>query len=309
MELEDFFRQLYAFLDHTQYFWETLTPERLQECRSFAESYPPLVQFFGLGAKLNLEQLAAEGMSEALAREALRLRPAVSRLGRLFVAHEHWGLVTGGPGYIYFGSETQSLIKAIQPSLNLFRHKSVLDLGSGAGGISLSLSDHAERVLGMEIYDKAVKWAQASARAQGLSQIGFVCSAVGTPPAELAAGGHKWDIAVFNPPLALPNGTENRVYRDGGALGVEIPLMFLDFSARRLRVGSHVFCLVTNPIVHGKSYFFDHLNSQVWQTEQEIRLHDHYNHGLYRKENYAVHGIQRVELWFLHLQLRNPHVC
>lgn len=309
LELEAVFRELFAFLESVHYVWQTMTPERLQECRQFAESYPPWVQFFGLGVDLSLEQLCLEGMPERLAREVLQLRPAISRMGEFFIAHEHWGTAAGGTSsiksdYIYYGSETQSLMGSIEPYLDQCAGKSVLDLGSGAGGLSFFLEKKASRVLGIEIQSKAVLWAQASARAQNLDRVRFECAAVGSADAEKAAANQLWDIAVFNPPLALPFGPSERVYRDGGALGVEIPLKFVDFSARHLKKGGEVFCLITNPIVHGRSCFFERLDKRIWIIEKELRLHDHFNHGLYRKENYAAQGIQRVELWFLHLRLK-----
>ena len=132
----------------------------------------------------------------------------------------------------------------------------------------------------------------------------FEQAPIGESRAEELASADEWDVAVFNPPMAVPNPGGPRPHRDGGNLGVELPLRFLSFAKRHLRAKGEVFCLVTSPIVDGRSIFFDQMDSAQWDSLEKRRLNPSFNQSLYRKQRYSELSIERVELWYLHLQKR-----
>jgi SAM-dependent methyltransferase len=238
----------------------------------------------------------------------VELYPAVSRNGEIFIPHAHWP-AKPGVDYVYLGEESFELLRQIGAKaerLEKFENAQVLDLGSGSGALAFEFASLAKRILGLDVSEKAVRWSQAAARAQGFDHLSFHAAPIGSPEAEALANdaGVEWNLAILNPPFAIPTESDVRPHRDGGALGIELPLLFLQFAARHLILGGEVFCLVTNPIVAGRPAFFDRLDSQVWKVLDKKCLHDQFNHALYRKERYAERGIQRVELWFLHLQLK-----
>lgn len=302
--LETVFRELFSVLERADYQWTPAKPERLLEYRKSADAFPTLQRFFGLGIEVGKEELVSEGLTPELAQEVLDLYPAISRNEHVFIPHAHWP-AKPGMDYVYLGEESYELLKLIgerTDGFEKFKNANVLDLGSGSGALLLYIGARLAKGLGIDISNKAVDWSQAAARAQGLNAVSFHAAAIGTPEAEALAHGTEWDFAILNPPFAIPTETESRPHRDGGALGIELPLMFLQYASRNLGAGGEVFTLATNPIVQGKSAFFDRMDRARWKIIDKKCLHDQFNHSLYRKERYAERGIQRVELWFLHLK-------
>lgn len=300
--LDQAFGELFSFLDAAAYAWEPQIPERLQSFRRNAVGFDPLTRYFGLGLEVGADELCSgAGLPESLVPALQMLRPAVSRVGAAWVPHHHWSEATPGGDYVYLGRESLELAKWLARDPERFIGKNVLDLGSGSGALSFALAPFARRVLGLELSAAAVKWANAAARAQGWGNVAFAEARVGAPDADRQAVGTRWDAVVFNPPMAVPSGGA-RPFRDGGALGMEVPLAFLAFAAKHLPSGGEALFLATNPIVGGRAAFFDRLDRRAWRIEERKILDERFNQSLYRKEGYARLGIERVELWLVRLR-------
>jgi SAM-dependent methyltransferase len=301
MTLESVFRRLFQYLESKGYAWEATSPDRLLRARKDPGLADPLVRYFGLGLDVSPGELFAEAFPEDLLPEVARLRPAVSRCGEFLVPHSHWPAAADFPEkYIYLGQETFQLLRALEEKQELIRGKSVLDLGSGAGALALGLSRAASRVLGVDSSAKAVEWSGAAARAHAATKVNFQLARIGEPEAEEIEGG--FDLVISNPPLAVPSPEEARPHRDGGHLGIELPLMFLEYADRHLRPEGQVMCLATHPIVDGQDGFFERLDPSRWQIVERRRLHDYFNQARSRMDRYSEQGIRRIELWFLHLR-------
>jgi SAM-dependent methyltransferase len=316
---------LFSALKAADYVWEAVTPERLLLLRKSIEtktSYGPLERFFGIGLTDQQEardELMLYGMSESDVTQVLSLQLAVTRVGDLFVPHCHWppvGPAVGLPvrlplasmtgsllqDYVHLGPESLELLKFLD--ISVLTGARILDLGSGSGVHSMwGVQNGAKKTLGLEISSRAVEWSNAAAIAQGLRQSEFKVLRIGTPEADSAMMGTSWNLVISNPPLAVPSPGESRPHRDGGDLGVELPLLFLNFASRHLEQGGDAFFTVTNPIVRGKPVFFDRLDRKKWEVVTKIRLTDRFNASLHRKEGYRELGIESIELWSLHLKL------
>lgn len=305
-KLDEDFSQLFAFLREAEYAWEPLIPERLQACRRQAEahldSFDALTQFFGLGMDVEDSALRSSGLPEELLPFLAAMRPAVSRVGALMVPHHHWFDACPGEDYVYLGRESLELSQLIQNEQSRLKDRNVLDLGSGSGALAFEIASVARRVLGLELSASAVEWANAAAKAQGIGNASFAQACVGEASSDhlVVSASSAWDVAVFNPPMAIPKGGA-RPFRDGGHLGMEVPLGFLAFAGRHLKLGGEVMCLITNPVMDGRSAFFDRLDRKLWRIEDRKLLNDRFNQSLYRKDGYADLRIDRVELWFLRL--------
>lgn len=301
--LTETFKELFGYLKGAGYSWQPQTPDWLIRTRKAPQLFSPLVRYFGLGVSVEESELISEGVCPELLQRIAPLNPAVSSSGSWFVPHHHWPAKPASRNeYIYFGRETLQLARCIQPYLEKFFGKKVLDIGCGSGGLSLDVASLAEEVFGMDCAPSAVRWARAAALAQGVSNVTFAEGDVkSTSEAEILFQGRLFDVAVFNPPMTIPRLGSKNPYRDGGRLGIELPCAFLDFAFRNLRPGGEVFCLVTNPIIHGRSAFFDQFDSVKWGISEMICLNDHFNQSLYREDQYHQLGIDRIELWFLSL--------
>ncbi len=78
--------------------------------------------------------------------------------------------------------------------------ETLLDLYCGAGTIGLSMSDHADRLIGAEIVPQAVENARENALANGVTNAEFLCMDAAEAARTLAGRGLKPDVIVVDPP-------------------------------------------------------------------------------------------------------------
>lgn len=78
--------------------------------------------------------------------------------------------------------------------------ETVLDLYCGIGGIALTLSRSALRVIGVEVVESAVEDARKNARLNGIDNCDFEAGDVAEQLEELAEQNGKVDVVVLNPP-------------------------------------------------------------------------------------------------------------
>lgn len=227
---------------------------------------------------------------------------AISGTGEVFVAHDHWPPDSQrSGGYVHYAAESAWLARALLRDLEGFIDKRVLDLGCSSGALMFEIGAVASEALGLDISARAIEWARLNSAALGFKNLRFEVAAVGSQKAEDLVKVKTWDIAVANPPMVVPARDAVYPHRDGGKLGIELPLLFLEFAHRHLREGGEMITLATNPIVNGKAAFFEKLDRRKWDFVEKRCLHTHFNQSVARKQGYAELGIQNIELWFLHL--------
>jgi hypothetical protein len=106
---------------------------------------------------------------------------------------------------------------------------------------------------------------------------------------------------VFNPPMVIPESGIQYPHRDGGTLGIEIPLLFMDFAQDHLKPGGSVLCLSTNPIVNGQGKYFEAMKARKnFELVAQKTLHPYFNQNVARKRKHDEHDVERIELLALH---------
>lgn len=75
-----------------------------------------------------------------------------------------------------------------------FRGKDVLDIGTGNGRLALDAARVARRVVGVDPYPEAIRWARQAARDQGLTNVEF---RVGDAR-RLDVGHERFDLAILS---------------------------------------------------------------------------------------------------------------
>ena len=314
-------RNFFKNLRETGYMWQVQTPDRLLAFRKNPTPFRPIVQWLGLGLAVTAEELISDGIhpgtldlliKESFAvparfaaskSDALKATMAIGGTGDLHVVHDHWPPdAEEAGGYVHYAAESEWLARACNRDLEGFIGKRVLDLGCSSGALAFEVGGVADKVIGLDISERSIEWARASSAAYGFTNMRFEAMAIGSKQAEALVSTEKWDVAVMNPPMVVPAQDVAWPHRDGGALGVELPLLFLEFSHRHLREGGEVLMLATNPIVHGKNIFFDKLDRRKWDLIEKRCIHPQFNQAVARKQNYAEQGIQNIELWYLHLK-------
>ena len=310
LSVEDL-RELFEFLRGKDYRWEPLTPDDLLKQRRASESYSAIHQAFGLGLPPQRASLEAEGLSSTLLDSLLRLPrlPAISRLAQTFVIHDFWPPLAGQEkNHAHFGPESLRLSKSARerierggPALK------VLDLGCSSGGLLLQWLEYQPQasLVGLDISNSAIELAKTAALAQRISDerarliTAKIDASTRLPEAQDA------DLVLFNPPMVQPEPGVAWPHRDGGHLGIELPLLFLKFARLHLKEQGQVLCLITNPVVHGRGLFWDELKKlQEWKILDRRLFNPFFNQATARKRHHEDDHIQQIELWGLHL-IRN----
>ncbi len=78
--------------------------------------------------------------------------------------------------------------------------KTILDLYCGAGTIGLSMANEAEKIIGVEIVEEAIKDAKFNAEQNGIKNAEFICADAAVAAKMLAEKGIKTDAVIVDPP-------------------------------------------------------------------------------------------------------------
>lgn len=301
-----FFRDLFRSFDDAGYEFTPLTPDRFLALRKAPEPFRPLVRRFGLGLPVSDEELIDDGLEESLAQRLKEFEategPLVISWGASlrYVPHSLWPPRPGKEGeFVHFAGESLKLTDFMEERVGQWVScRTALDLGCSSGGLMFYLADtmDAERITGVDICHRAISWGRAAAEAQGLGNVVFHHGPAGT------GLGFKPELIVFNPPMVLREKGQTWPHRDGGELGIELPLRFLQLSEEMLPVGGQVFCLVTNPVFEGKGAFFGKFKPRALKLIEKKCLNAHFNQNVARKRGYEELGVERIELWALWLR-------
>ncbi len=118
-------------------------------------------------------------------------------------------------------AQTEVLYRRALDFAGLTGEETVVDLYCGIGTISLTLADHARRVIGVEVVPQAVADARANAARNGLAnKTRFECGDASALAARLEGEGIRPDVVVVDPPrkgLAGPGGAGDSGLHGAGA--------------------------------------------------------------------------------------------
>lgn len=96
--------------------------------------------------------------------------------------------------------QAQELYRAAIEAAGITREDTVLDLYCGVGTITLAMSRHAGKVIGIEVIPQAVEDAKDNARRNGIENAEFLCADAGAAALELERQGIHADVVVVDPP-------------------------------------------------------------------------------------------------------------
>lgn len=310
MHIETLFEELFYFLELEDYHWKPTIPEEISKYRREHNRFSSLEKMLGLGLTLDSKERQALPLPYKIISEIESLRLGVSRVGNYFIPFSHWPCPAERPDeYVHLGKESTLFLIHLYRHWEKLKDKRILDLGCGGGVLSFQFQGIADFILGVDRSHRAVSWAKAAAQTQKCDHTQFIPFEISQSqdnkilPTEIMES--RWDIAVFNPPLAISKVNSYFPHRDGGLLGLEIPLLFLDFCENILIPKGEVFCLMSNPIRYGKGVLFESLVDRKWKIMDSVCINPHFNHQLAHEDEYDQLGIQKIELRFLHLKKLN----
>lgn len=149
---------------------------------------------------------------------------------------ELYGLKIGVCGNVYEPAEDTFLLISALEKMDL-KEKSVLELGTGSGIISLILAKRAKLIIAADINPEAVKCAKENAKLNGIKNAEFIESDLFSNIKE------KFDIIIFNPPYLPCEKITSDIALDGGADGRKVIERFLEGAPKFLNPRGKIYIL------------------------------------------------------------------
>ena len=196
-----------------------------------------------------------------LLREGDSYKSAVrfSSLGDLLFAHSAFPTVESDA--VFFGPDTYRFVSLLQSRIAEAGNVADVGCGSGAGGIALAGRSRSVQLL--DINPKALAFAAANARLNGvqarLAESDLLRNAEG-----------PLDLIVANPPYIADS--LGRAYRDGGgALGTALSARICEESLERLPAGGRLLLYTATPVVEGRHVLWPQLEPLLRNLRYDYR--------------------------------------
>lgn len=113
---------------------------------------------------------------------------------------------------MYVGMDSLGLVHTVPRYLS----ESTLDLCTGSGVQAITASCYSEKVIGIDINPRAIRFARFNAQLNGVTNVQFIEGDLYTPVST-----HRFDTILANPPF-VPSPDHNLGFRDGGNNGEEL---------------------------------------------------------------------------------------
>lgn len=292
MDYNEYLRYFLTFLEESGFYQVPLTPGQLKKMRKQSSS-KDLRDLFSLGKGLSANHIKELGLDLKFLtfREGLFYSPlAFSSLptGEL-IPHSHWPPEKDDE-YTHLGPESFYLYRQMEEKFP----KRVLDLGSGTGVLGFSLPS-TTIYQGIDCSKGAIKISSYLKNHFDKYNFNFTEGFVGSKEINNHFEHQSFDLIVSNPPLAIPGETVMR-HRDGGKLGIEIPLLFLDFALNHLTPDGEYWFIAGEVVASGKKLIYEELKKREVVILEETILEEFFNHAYAEKHHYNEQNIDQVNL-------------
>ncbi len=216
--------------------------------------------------------------------------------------------------FTYFGIDSLHLANNVRSTLAGQKFQRAIDIGTGTGVQALNIAYLCEEVLGVDINQRAIRFAQTNARINNITNTNFFLSNL----FEKVTG--KFDLLLANPPFVFYPEThyDALTYRDGygGKLGLEITSAILNQLENILTDDGVAKILCTSPMIRGKDMLVEEIrrifsNKKYKICLKPIRYFMHPNYFTFHRKNHIAYNIlyiftlKRSNRFLLHIERRN----
>jgi|TARA_B100001964_G_C14164974_1_gene568600 2-polyprenyl-3-methyl-5-hydroxy-6-metoxy-1,4-benzoquinol methylase len=147
------------------------------------------------------------------------------------------------PGYVHVGYDSFSLWKLIKKEFKAEKIQDVLEIGCGAGFLSLWISRFAKSITATDISRNAIDLANLNVKINRIDNITTLTSDV------YSNVNGKYDIIISNPPFEfLPSNDKKLLHSYGGQLGIEITMKILSGLEKHLKEQGTTYILANSYI-------------------------------------------------------------
>ncbi len=269
----------------------------------------PLFRMFSLGEPLPEATLVQLLGRELFARlcdlgmlvpgDPVRSRLLATPIGHQILFHDVHSIEEDEkPEFVFLGRCSVRLARHVTGAL-FGRVDRALDLCTGSGIQALHVGARAGQVVGGDINRRALAYAAANARANGLTNATFVQSDL------FKSIDGTFDVITANTPFLLLKEGSKALDGYGGRLGMEVELrLFQDLDAR-LRPGGRSWVVASSAIVGGRNLLVDKL-TEMWRdtrlTVELFPISEYYS--VPHHEVYESLGVTRCVLYVVQAEKR-----
>jgi len=186
--------------------------------------------------------------------------------------YDKFYFLSTGPFYtdikkrVYIGPDSFLLADDIKKYFGHKTYEKGLDICSGSGIQSLTLSEFTREVTGVDINKNAIAFAEKNARLNKKENVNFVLSNLYENIKE------EYDIIVSNTPFGyLPEDLSHWLPGYGGEWGIEIPLKIIEGFKKHLKPDGVALACLTSPIVGGRNLLLEKLKEMFSGTDFSIK--------------------------------------
>jgi len=207
-----------------------------------------------LGDALPLERLLEAGLLVKTAPGGVRSPYLLRLMGDLFVLSDD--VNDGGEAVMGAGPSTRGLARVARPRRRAAR---ALDVGCGAGTLSLWLAGSCDQVIATDVSARAVAFARINVWLNGLTNVECRRGDLLAP-----VEGQSFDLIVAQPPyVPRDEASPATPFLFGGARGDELTVRLLAGLGAHLRPGGTALLLVEWPIVEGDAPLEERVRAAV----------------------------------------------
>lgn len=287
-------KTLFGLLNSAGYYFQAQTPQQLLKQRKNSEAQTELVKLFGIGDLNVIDKINIDvELKEKLKKEPISI---TCDLDGNYLIHSRWPpTLENAENYIHIGPESFYLAQMIK-NQNL-EGKKVIDLGCSSGVLTFAAAKTAEEVLGIDSSADAIETANILREINTFKNVEFINFKINVNETINSKQKNKFDLAVFNPPLGIPEENNSFPHRDGGNLGIEVPFLFIDYARQALKSGGEIWCLIASPVIGGQKPFEKELSKRKDLKISETKIiEEHFNQMVFKSHGYDKLGIERIEL-------------
>ena len=204
--------------------------------------------------------------------------------------------------YGFVGDDGLMLLNYIIKDMNTDRYQKGLDIGTGSGLIGISLTPWFDSIIGVDIEEPAITWAQLNKKINHVDRY-FPCIGSFYEPVQ---GNGPFDFIVSNPsysvyPPDFITKYQVQAHEISKDYGLEQVFKIIDgFTEHLAPNGRAVICTLA-PIVNGRDYLIDKIKEKYSNCRYSFKIHYNLNHKIsteYEKY-YRSCGISRLNFVFI----------
>ncbi|MFO0619557.1 MAG: class I SAM-dependent methyltransferase [Polyangiaceae bacterium] len=219
-----------------------------------------------IGEPLVDELLARHMLVETDGRIVSRVR--ASGMAPLIQLHDTNSIYPEEKGsFVFCGRCSSRLVNAVRGELDRgARKRRVLDLCTGSGIQALNMAPWADEIVGADLNPRAVAFATANAKANGIDKARFVESDL------FGSVEGRFDVITANTPFLLLD--EGSKARDGygGAYGMEVELRLIAGLHDHLEDGGVSLLVVSSAFVDGRNLLEERLKDTLPSAGYDVDL-------------------------------------